>query len=178
MTEKKKSLLLVGLLVVAGTVWYVNWSSSAVGISRNSPDAPYSPLAVDSLALRLDKLERSRRTEYRSTGADLFTGIAVAAPRQAKNPDPPFIRQGPVLPPPPEPPRLPVKYFGYGTFPNGSLKRAFLTDGEDIFIVGEGDTLLGRFRVIRIGTANLEFEEISSHMRGTAPLEEQAAPPA
>ena len=51
MTEKKKSLLLVGLLVVAGMVWYVNWSSSAVGISRNSPDAPYSPLAVDSLAL-------------------------------------------------------------------------------------------------------------------------------
>jgi hypothetical protein len=179
MTEKKKSMFLVGLLAVAGTVWYLNWNGSAVGISRSSPDAPYTPLAVDSLALRLDKLERSRRTEYRNIGADLFTGIAVVSvQRQAKNPDPPFTPQGPVQPPPPEPPKLPVKFFGYGTIRNGTLKRAFLTDGEDVFIVGEGDTLLGRFRVVHIGNANLEFEEISSHMRGTAPLEEQAAPPA
>lgn len=71
-----------------------------------------------------------------------------------------------------------MKYYGYGTIPNGTAKRAFLTDGEDVFIVGEGDTLLGRFRIIRIANTSLEFEEISSQRRNSAPLDEQAAPAA
>jgi hypothetical protein len=71
-----------------------------------------------------------------------------------------------------------MKFFGYGTVPNGTSKRAFLTDGEEPFIVGEGDTLLGRFRIIRISNATLEFEEISSGRRNSISLDEQAAPPA
>jgi len=71
-----------------------------------------------------------------------------------------------------------MKFFGYGTVPNGTSKRAFLTDGEEVFIVGEGDTLLGRFRILRIGNANLEFEEIDTGRRNSTTLDEQAAPPA
>ena len=71
-----------------------------------------------------------------------------------------------------------MKYYGYGTIPNGTAKRAFLTDGEEVFIVGEGDTLLGRYRILRISNASLEFEEISSQRRNSAPLDEQAAPAA
>jgi len=37
--------------------------------------------------------------------------------------------------------------------------------------------LLNRFRILRIGNANLEYEEVSTGLRGTAILEEQAAPP-
>jgi hypothetical protein len=44
-------------------------------------------------------------------------------------------------------------------------------------ILGEGDVLLKRFRIIRIGNDHLEFEEISTGRIGTAPLEEQAAGP-
>jgi hypothetical protein len=72
---------------------------------------------------------------------------------------------------------LPVKFFGYGTVPNGSGRRAFFTDGEDIYIVAEGELLLNRFRILKIGNANLEYEEVSSGLRGTANLEEQGAPP-
>ena len=56
-------------------------------------------------------------------------------------------------------------------------RRAFFTDGEEVYVLGEGDVLLKRFRIIRIGNANLEFEEISTGRIGTAPLEEQAAGP-
>jgi hypothetical protein len=70
-----------------------------------------------------------------------------------------------------------MKFFGYGTVPNGTSKRAFLSDGEQVYIVGEGDTLLGRFRILRIGNASLEFEEVGSGRRNSASLEEQAAPP-
>jgi hypothetical protein len=71
-----------------------------------------------------------------------------------------------------------MKFFGYGTVPNGASKRAFLTDGEEVYIVGEGDTLLGRYRILRIGNGTLEFEEIDGGRRNSVPLDEQAAPPA
>jgi hypothetical protein len=179
MTEKKKGAILAGLLALAGMVGYFD-RNAIDGLQRTSPRAPYTPLKMDSLALRLDKLESSRKTEYKGGGRDLFTE-AVAVARPAPRPlDPtPTGPVGPQLPPPPPVPKLPanVKYFGWGTIPNGTLKRGFLTDGEKVFIVGEGDTFLDRYRILRIGP-NLEFEEISSGMRGTAPLEEQAAPQA
>jgi hypothetical protein len=177
MTEKKKGAILAGLLALAGLVGYFD-RNALDGLQRTSPDAPYTPLKMESLALRLDKLESSRKTEYKGGGRDLFTE-AVAPVRQPPRPvDPgPTGPIGPQLPPPPQTPKLPanVKYFGWGTIPNGTLKRGFLTDGETVFIVAEGETFLGRLRILRIGP-NLEFEEISSGMRGTAPLEEQAAP--
>ena len=70
-----------------------------------------------------------------------------------------------------------MKFFGYGTVPNGTSKRAFLSDGEEPFVVAEGDTLLGRFRILKINNASLEFEEISSGRRNSIPLDEQASPP-
>ena len=63
--------------------------------------------------------------------------------------------------------------------PNGTAKRAFLSDGDQIFIVAEGDTLLGKYRVVKIGNANLDFEEIASGRMGSAVLsEESVAAPA
>ena len=62
---------------------------------------------------------------------------------------------------------------------NGTAKRAFLSDGDNIYIVGEGDTLLGKFRVTKIGNANLDFEEIASGRHGSTQLtEEPVAAPA
>jgi GTPase len=65
-----------------------------------------------------------------------------------------------------------MKYYGYGTVPNGSARRAYLTDGDDVYIVAEGDTLLGRFRIVKIGNATLEFEDISSHVQGQKNMED------
>jgi len=94
---------------------------------------------------------------------------------QPKKPEP----SGPkpdVPPPPPPPPTIPLKFFGYGTVPNGTVRLAFFSDGQDIYVVAEGELLLNRFRILRIGNANLEFEEISTGLRGIANLDEQAAP--
>jgi len=65
-----------------------------------------------------------------------------------------------------------MKYYGYGTVPNGSARRAYLTDGDDVYIVAEGDTLLGRFRIVKIGNSTLEFEDISSHVQGQKNMED------
>jgi hypothetical protein len=57
------------------------------------------------------------------------------------------------------------------------LRRAFFSDGDDVIIVSEGETLLGRYRIVKVNNNNLEFEEIATGRHNTAPLveEQQAA---
>ena len=174
MTQKRQILLLTILVAIAVAVFTFDQKGPAFP-GRPSSE-PYPPLTFENPSLRHDKLRASQETEYKSSGRDLFSD-AVVAPRPVVKQQPaPVLPQGPVVPPPPEPPKLPVKFYGYTSVPNSSTKRAFFTDGEEIYISGEGDMLLGRFRILKINNSNLEFEEISSGMRGTAPLEEQAAP--
>lgn len=177
MKQKRQVVLLCGLLALVAAVFYFDAKGPLPAQVRPGTE-PYPPLAIENPSLRYDKLQASRETQYTSNGRDLFSDVVAPPPRKqpVAHPDP--LPQPPPIPPPPPPLQLPVKFYGYGTAPNGNTRRAFLTDGDDIFIVGEGDTLLGKFRILRIGNANLEFEEISSGRRGTAPLEEQAAPPA
>ena len=140
----------------------------------------YQPIGVDNPQLHNDAVEKARKTEYKSAGRNIFSRQLPPppGPKDYKKEPPvvPTVPQVPVVVTPTVAP-LPVKFFGYGTVPNSLSRRAFFTDGEDVYIVGEGEVLLNRFRILRIGNANLEYEEISSGLRGTANLEEQAAPP-
>jgi len=177
MKQRTKIILLVVLMLAAAGVFYFDSNGGSLpGRTQSVTTAAYIPLPVENPELQRWKLEASRRTEYKSSGRDLFSEVLPPPPRR---PDP--VPQ-PVIPVPtePPPPTLPanMKFFGSGTVPNGTSKRAFLTDGEEVFIVGEGDTLLGRFRILRISNASLEFEELGSGRRNSAPLDEQAAPPA
>src|SRR5207302_8529167 len=95
--------------------------------------------------------------------------VHIPEPAVVKVPDP----LPPPPPPPPPPPKLPLKFFGYGAAPNSSGRRAFLTDGETVYIVAEGDTVLGRYRIIKITSASLDFEEIGSGRRASKALEDQ-----
>jgi hypothetical protein len=179
MSEQNKGILLVVLLAVAGAIWYyaTHGGSAVVSVSSSVGDV-YHPLAVDNPELQREKLNRSRETEYKGSGRDVFS---VLAPPPPEAPKPKVTQpQGPVVAPPPPPPALPasMKFFGYGTIPNGTARRAFLSDGDQVYIVGEGDTLLGRFRVVKIGNANLDFEEIASGRRGTASLSDEPVTPA
>jgi hypothetical protein len=180
MTEKKQIVILAVLLVVAGTIWYwfffrekTTGPAGAVSVAEN-----YQLLSVENPQLHKDRLEAARKTEYKSNGRNIFSPIAPPPPEpphtfkpdpQGQKPDtlPPIARVSP----------LPVKFFGYGTVPNGTARRAFFTDGEDVYIVSEGEVLLNRFRIIKVGNASLDYEEVSSGLRGTANLEEQGTTP-
>ena len=177
MGQKTKAALLVVLILMAAGVFYLD-NKGLPFPGKTVELTAYAPLPVDNPELQRWRLDASRKTEYKSSGRDLFRESLPPAPQHTKpdpKPDPVFTP-----PPPPPPPSLPanMKFFGYGTVPNGASKRAFLTDGEEVFIVGEGDTLLGRFRILRIGNASLEFEEIDGGRRNSVPLDEQAAPQA
>jgi hypothetical protein len=178
MKQKNKIAMLAVLIVVAVGIFYLD----AKGPSRGSRESiatatNYPPLPIENPELQRWKLEASHRTEYKSSGRDLFSETLPPPPVKKVPPKPDPVPQAPPEPPPPTLPAN-MKYFGHGTVPNGTAKRGFLTDGEEVYIVAEGDTLLGRFRILKIGNTSLEFEELGSGRRNSAPLEEQAAPPA
>jgi hypothetical protein len=181
MNERNKGILLAGLVVVAGAVWFFERDTASVAsTSPQTGELSYKPLAVENPALQRDKQRASQKTDYKGNGRDLFSEIAPPPPDAVRNMAKVHVSAGPVNPPPPPPPTLPgnVKFFGYGTIPNGTAKRAFLSDGDNVYIVAEGDTLLGKYRVVKIGNANLDFEEIASGRHGTTVLSEDpvAAP--
>jgi len=74
-------------------------------------------------------------------------------------------------PPPPPPPVLNMKFFGLGTLPSSGPRRAFLQDGDDVFIVGEGDTVRNHIRITHIGNDRIEFEDTGTGAKSSAPLE-------
>jgi len=177
MSEKNKGIVLAVLIAIAAVVWYVSAKGpSAAANASSDSTSTYRPLAVDNPELQREKLIRSRGTEYKGTGRDLFSELAPPPPQPVKQQEVARQPVGPVQQPPPPPPALPanLKFFGYGTIPNGTARRAFLSDGDQIFIVGEGDTLLGKFRVVKIGNANLDFEEIPSGRRGSTSLTDES----
>jgi hypothetical protein len=180
MKQKHQIGVLVALLLVMAVVWYFNSGTPTVVTGNAAAFQNYKLLAVDNPQLHREKMEAAQKAEYKSSGRNPFSEIAPPpeAVKQAESRR--FV--GPVPLPPPPPPTLPpnMKFFGYGTVPNGTSRRAFLADGDDVYIVAEGDTLLGRYRIVKVNNSNLEFEEISSGRRNTVSLsmEDQPAPPA
>jgi hypothetical protein len=185
MKQKKQLAVLIVLLAVAGLVWYVFYFRT--GKSSAGPNVDlvrsYHLLGIDNPELHWPELNAARKAEYKSNGRNPFSPEAPPPPaalvaKNEKSRHPSYGPPAPVVVPPPPPPTLPttLKFFGYGTVPNGSARRAFFSDGDDIFIVAEGETLLGRYRIIKVNNTNLEFEEITTGRHNTTPLvEDQAA---
>jgi hypothetical protein len=180
--EKQKLVALILLVGVGVLVWRYNWNRQADASQPSAILQSYQPLAEQNPQIRWDIVDNAQKTEYKTNGRNPFSTIkpevkpSDAVVVQTKQP----IGPKPLPPEPPPPPvQLPanLKYFGYGTVPNGSPRRAFFTDGEDVYIVPEGEVLLGRYRIIKVGNTNLEFQEISSGRTGSVPLEEAPPPP-
>jgi hypothetical protein len=170
MTRKWQFILLAVLFGIAALIWYANSRPAQIVATASLNLAKYQPLGVDNQQLHWQKLESARKTEYAKTVRNIFSEVAPP-PVDARITRP--VNPGPIEPPKPMVSPLPVKFFGFGLVPINGPRLAFFTDGDDVFIVGEGETLLGRFRVLRIGNNSLEYEEIASGLRGTVVLEEQ-----
>lgn len=171
---KTEIAVLVLLVLVAGWVWYFFNYPEAGAPQASTTAANYKPMSVENPQIHWDRLEVAQDTEYKPSPRDIFNrDLPLPPPPPVHIPQPgdgDYI--APVIPPPP-PPKLPLKFFGEGTVESGSDRRAFLTDGDAVYIVAEGDVVLGHFRIIRISHVSIEFEEIGSGRHGTARLEDQ-----
>jgi hypothetical protein len=182
MKQKKQTIVLVVLVAVAVLIWSFEWRNQTPSVQTASFIQDYKPLGEENPGIHWGPMDRAQKTEYRSNGRNPFSIVATPTPDKNQVAKAPKVTGPP--PPPPEPPKqteahLPgnLKFFGFGTVGSGAPRLAFFYDGEDEYIVSEGDTLLGRYRILKIGNTNLQFQEISTGLPGTTPLDEQAAPP-
>src|SRR5713226_8867301 len=156
MKQKKQLAVLVVLLLIAGVIWflYFDHNKPMVTAEAGSPVQNYQLLSVDNPQLHNYGVDKARKTGYKSGGRNIFSR-ELPPPPPPKNPPPnPNIQIAPPAPVVPTVPPLPAKFFGYGTVPNGTARLAFFTNGEDIYVVAEGELLLNRFRILKIGNAN------------------------
>jgi hypothetical protein len=119
--------------------------------------------------LQLDLLRQSEDTKYAGMGRNIFAAgsLPIESPRangttdkRAKQYTPPTI---------PPPPPITLKFFGFANKP-GEPKKVFLSQGEDIFIAGEGDIVDRRYRILRISPASVDVEDVLNNNRQSIPL--------
>ncbi len=163
---------LVALLVLLVVILFYDWKKAPEAPTVSAAGDKYQPLPLENPSLRLDMLERIRKFEYTGRHRNIFS--ASLPPPEPTKADPRKV--GPVVPTGPPPLDVPVKFFGYVADLKTGQRRAFFTNGEDVFIVAEGETLLSRFRLLRIGNNSAEVEEMTSGRRATLVLEETGPP--
>ena len=75
-------------------------------------------------------------------------------------------------PPAPPAPPAPLRFYGFAEPSHGGKRQVFLTDGEEVYVAAEGDVVLRRYRVLRVGSQSIELEELSGKQRWVVPLEQ------
>ena len=178
--DRQRSKILVILLVVlAATIWVGRRINE---IPESGSGGGGSDLVVSSLAdvrvpsgmtMSLTDPEQNptRRNPF-AYGPEPLPPQALASPPQVMAP--PVVAQRPPMPaPPPPPPPIPFRYSGYvAVDAEGGRLTALLVDstGNGRFTVFEGETLMGRYRILVLTEAFVEIEDLEFSRRQRIPL--------
>jgi hypothetical protein len=172
MSRRTETIILgVLLLVLMGAV-YRYYGPSADAPKAVAVEGPFTPVDVDNPALRTDILKRFLALQYKGVHRNIFSATLPPPPA------PPASKTASVTAPPtpigPPPLTVDAKYFGYVSDMSGNHRKAFFAtpNNEDIYIAGEGDMLMGRFRIVRLTSTTADVEEVSTGRRATLTLEE------
>lgn len=180
MKQRTQVIVLIVLMLIAAAIFGAQyWPSGSGKSGPASLFSVYQPLNFPNPEIQWGRIDARRKAEYKQSGGNLFSTVVPPTPEEIKKQQEQIIAEAKKReegPPPPLPDVvLPpdMKFFGYGTVPNGTPRRAFLSYQDDVLIVGEGDTLIGRFRILKINNSTLEFEELSSGRHGQKVMEDQ-----
>ena len=131
------------------------------------------PRLDPTLDLRL--LSQSEEIKYAGNGRNIFVAGSVPKIERPKAPGVTDKQEASLHMPPPIPPPPPInlKFFGFANRP-GETKKVFLSQGEDIFIAGEGDIVDRRYRVLHISATAVDVEDMVNNNRQSLPLTQGA----
>jgi hypothetical protein len=172
MSPKAQQILLGTLVLVLAVSIVSNFAGNDVPILTSAGGA-YAQIKVEDPILRLALLEKIRKQPYEGAVLNIFTGRAIEQPKrddteQARGPVGPVN----VVPPPPPEVVFNYKFYGVVTDRKSGKSRAFFTDGENVFVVNEGELLQNKWRLLRIGANSADMEDVASGTRKTVPLEQ------
>jgi hypothetical protein len=181
------ALIVVGSIALL-SLSYVFWPSSpaTAPAAAQATAAPAKPAMrrtssgkmVPVIPPRLDPtldlalLSQSEEIKYAGNGRNIF--VMGSRPIEV-------VKGNPVtdklkaeaslhLPPPiPPPPPINLKFFGFANRP-GETKKVFLSQGEDVFVAGEGDIVDRRYRVLHISPTSVDVEDVLNNNRQSLPL--------
>lgn len=184
-TERRKQILLGALMVALALVIYralvtsattseSSAATNAAGATAQSRKAQGTPTAAPDVRLESLKVDRPKPVD---TERNLFRF------RERRPPPPPPMARGntaptmvaPILPPvptgPPPPPAITLKFIGVVERGGGKPKIAVLSDGQGPPMYGsEGETVAGRYRILRIGVESIEMAYLDGRGRQTIRL--------
>jgi hypothetical protein len=138
-----------------------------VTVRTGSGKKPAVSAAARSLdpTLRYDWLKASEDTKYQGAGRNIFRAeVEIPKPIVPVQKPVAIVPQGP-----PPPPPINLKFFGFANKP-GEPKRIFLSQGEDVFIAGEGDIVDRRYKILHITPVSVEVEDVLNNNRQSIPL--------
>jgi hypothetical protein len=144
------------------------------------PEDRVDPMTIDPI-LRLDLLAKVQGMEPAGGSRNLFQYGPLPVKAEALKGPEPKVTPRPVVPVtevakpagPPPPPPIALKYYGFSTTRNNGRKVAFFLDGDEISVVGEGETVKKRYRVVRIGVNSVLMEDTESKRQQSLPLTEE-----
>jgi hypothetical protein len=172
-SRQKRIALLAGLFALLLYILYVSNRSPEIAPVVSSANENFRPIAVENPALKLELLSRLKKLQYEGSHRNIFSN-AAPPPVSAAPPPPSAVVPPPINPVPtgPAPLVVPATFYGFVTDAKTGMRRAFFMEGENVYIIGVGETLLGRFRLMQIGNSSVEMEEIGTGRRATLTMEE------
>ncbi len=141
---------------------------------RYEDDEDFNALEMDP-TLRTDLLAAVRAVEFSSVERNIFeftarrrevlapsaedVARAAALQQEAERSAAP-VPVDPTAPTEPRAPRLSWRYYGFANQDDADDKRAFLLDGTDVLIGGEGDVFKNRYKIVRIELTQIVIEDM------------------
>ena len=127
--------------------------------------------------LHMDAMLVTESLRYSGSGRNIFGGASVVAAPSAKITKAKFevrppaaVAAPPIYSGPPPKPPINLKFFGTETNTATGVRRAFLLNGDDVFLAYAGDVVQRRYRVISISQNSIQIEDIPNDNRQTLPL--------
>jgi len=174
MARKREQILLGGLVIVLAVAAYRAWTQTSPaaapasnGRGRTTRTGDRESQIVSAPDVHLKTLE-GEHPKPQTTERNLFRFKPKAPPPapptpvvQAPPPGPP-----PLPPGPPPPPPITLKFIGFvGAGPD---RMAVLSDGIGAPVPGkEGQTVLGRYKILKIGEESIEIAYLDGRGRTT-----------
>jgi len=115
--------------------------------------------------VRLDLLKQfqSRRLPELARNPFEFEALPAPPPPQAQSP----AAQAPAQPPPPPP--VTLKPMGYAEKADGAGE-AYVSDEEQVYVVHEGDSVAGKYKILKITPTSVTVEDVLSHRTVELPI--------